>query len=282
MSRPEGRPAATTQSRAEETRTNPDRGELSVPQRVATGVVGLDAMLGGGLMPGDATLVAGSPGTGKTTLGTHFLVHGAQNGEPGIMVTFEYLPQQIYRDAAARGWDLPALEDQGLLKVICLTPDILLAQAQPGVTLLDEAIRDIGAKRLVLDSMSHFSFYDGSREGLRDDLAGLLNHLRFQGVTSILTHEIPQIVGPAVHISEYGLEFLVDAVILLRYVELDASLEKAVNILKFRGGSHDRSYRRLTLDEGGFSVHGTFEGVEGISSGSARHSSIEKRARRLI
>ncbi|MCA1810646.1 MAG: hypothetical protein LC623_01380 [Halobacteriales archaeon] len=65
--------------------------------RLSTGVAGLDAMVGGGFLPGDATLVAGSPGTGKTTLGLHFLAAGVQAGEPGVFVTFEYLGGEMQK-----------------------------------------------------------------------------------------------------------------------------------------------------------------------------------------
>jgi circadian clock protein KaiC len=249
--------------------------------RLSTGVAGLDAMVGGGLLQGNSILVAGAPGTGKTTLGLHFLAAGVAAGEKGVFVTFEYLPQQIYHDALLHGWDLQAWERQGLVRVVCTTPDVLLAETKPGRTILDDTIASVGAKRLVIDSMSHFGFLGRDSDQLRQDLAGLMNHLRILDVTTIVTHEIPEIVGPAMQISEFGLEFLVDAVILLRYVELEGELQKAINVLKFRGSDHDRHYRRLRLGAGGVTVESTFKGIENISSGTA-HRSIQNRARELI
>src|SRR5690348_12632137 len=73
--------------------------------RVKTGIVELDEMLKGGFMPGDAVMLAGSAGTGKTTLALQYLVNGVKLGEPGVYVTFEELPDQIYRDAKNFGWD---------------------------------------------------------------------------------------------------------------------------------------------------------------------------------
>jgi circadian clock protein KaiC len=108
-----------------------------------------------------------------------------------------------------------------------------------------------------------------------------MNHLRLLDVTTMVTHEIPDIIGPAVRVSEYGLEFLVDAVILLRYVELEGELQKALNVLKFRGGGHDRHYRKLALTERGMAIESQFAGVENISGGSARRA-IRERARELI
>lgn len=248
--------------------------------RVSTGVPGLDQMLGGGMLRGDSTLVAGSPGTGKTTLGLQCIGAGVDAGEPGVFVTFEYLPQQLYRDAGRKGWDVRSWEDDDMARIVCTTPDVLLADAEDGETVLDELVAEIGAKRLVIDSMTHFEF-GGIDDELRPRLSGLMNHLRMMDVTTIVTHEIPQIVGPELQISDWGLEFLVDNVFLLQYVELDTEMQKAINILKFRGGDHDRTYRPLRLTDKGMTVGTHFEGVENISSGTARRT-VADRARDLV
>lgn len=256
-------------------------GKLALDERVPTGVTGLDSMLGGGFLAGDSSLFAGSPGTGKTTFGLHFIAAGIQRGEPGVFVTFEYLPQQIYRDAGKRGWDLKKWEEEGKLRLVCTTPDVLLAEVQQGRTILDELIKEIGAKRLVIDSMTHFEYLARANHELRNDIVGLMNHLRLLDVTTVVTHEIPEIIGTAVKISEYGLEFLVDNVVLLRYVELEGRMEKAINVLKFRGGDHDRAYRSYRHTDAGISIERPFSDVENISGGSARRT-VAQRARQLI
>ncbi len=249
--------------------------------RLSTGVPGLDQMIGGGLLEGDATLVAGSPGTGKTTLGLHYLAAGVAEGEPGVFLTFEYLPQQIYRDAKNRGWDLRTWEDKGLAKVVCSTPELMLAKDDDGQSLLDDVVEEIGARRLVIDSMTHFEMATMQPLEMRAHINGLMNHLRMLEITPLITHEIPQIVGPQVTISEYGLEFLVDSVVLLRYVELEGELKKAINVLKFRGSDHDRSYRLLRLTEDGMVVEADMSDVENITGGTARRRFTD-RARELV
>ncbi len=249
--------------------------------RLATGVRGLDEMLGGGFARGDTNLVAGSPGTGKTTLGLHFIAAGIQAGEPGVFVTFEYLPQQIYRDAAKRGWPLEQWEQEGKLRVMCTTPDVLMSEVDKGLTLLDEEVNEVGAKRLVIDSMTHFEFLGLEAHQLRERLGGLVNHLRLLDVSTIVTHEIPQIMGPTVRLSNFGLEFLVDSVIMLRYVELESELQKAINVLKFRAGDHDRRFRAYRQTDKGIEIQSAFEGVENIGGGSARRT-VAQRARELI
>jgi circadian clock protein KaiC len=254
---------------------------MSEPPRLSTGVAGLDAMIGGGFQAGDTTLVAGSPGTGKTTLGLHFLAAGVQAGQPGIFVTFEYLPQQIYRDALRKGWPFQDWEAENRMRVVCTTPSILLANADPEGTVLDGLIRELGARRLVIDSMSQFELGATPSADLRERLAGLVNHLRLLKVTTLMTHEIAQIVGPTVTLSNYGLEFLADNLIVLRYVELEGEMQKACNVLKFRSGAHDRKYRLLELTENGVVIRSDFAGVENISAGTARRG-VAQRVRRMV
>src|SRR5437899_11647205 len=92
--------------------------------RNRTGILELDEMLRGGFMDKDAVMIAGSAGTGKTTLALEYLVNGATKfGEPGIYLTFEQLPDQIYRDAENFGWDLRKLEAEDKLRHVITRPD---------------------------------------------------------------------------------------------------------------------------------------------------------------
>ena len=191
------------------------------------------------------------------------------------------LPQQIQRDAKKRGWDLAAWEKEGKMRLVCTSPEVLLSPDENGRTILEDAIEAVGAKRLVIDSMAHFEFMDRDRNELRNDLVGLMNRLRLLDVTPMLIHEIPHIVTPAVRISDWGIEFMSDAVVLLRYVELEGELQKALNVLKFRGGDHDRRYRRVLLTEKGMVVESGYEDVENISSGAARRN-VSERAKGLV
>jgi KaiC/GvpD/RAD55 family RecA-like ATPase len=94
--------------------------------RVATGVPGLDEMLLGGFVPGTAVLVRGAPGCGKTSLSLQYLVHGARNNEPGLLISFEEFPVSIHRDAESLGWNLSELEEAGQLHLMFTSPQVLL------------------------------------------------------------------------------------------------------------------------------------------------------------
>jgi circadian clock protein KaiC len=167
------------------------------------------------------------------------------------------------------------------MRMVCTTPEILLADVDQKGTVLDGLVREMGARRLVIDSMSHFEFSGKAPGELREQLGGFVNHLRLLKVTTLMTHEIAQIVGPTVTLSSYGLEFLADNLIVLRYVELEGEMQKACNVLKFRGGAHDRKYRLLELADEGVIIRSDFSGIENISGGTARRS-VAQRVRRMV
>ena len=114
------------------------------PDLVKTGIKGLDDVLFGGIPRGNITLVAGTAGTGKTTLGVEFVYRGArQFNEPGVIVLFEVAPDKLVRDAALFGWDLRELERDGRLKMIFTTRQLFQQEVQRADSpLLAEAARD--------------------------------------------------------------------------------------------------------------------------------------------
>ncbi len=237
-------------------------------QRITTGVPGLDAMLGGGLLESSTALVSGAPGVGKTTLGLQYLVSGATQDQPGLLVTFEEFPTALVRDAHSLGWDLRALETQGQLRMLFTSPEVLLKSLQSLDSPLSETIRAMNPRRVVLDNMTHFQRLTSDTVELRHIYNTLVNGLKREGTTSLLLDEADRFLGLQ---SRYhgALPFLVDAVLLMRYVELDSTMQRAIAILKMRGSSHAREIRSFSIGPGGIQVGDPFKGREGILSGSS-------------
>ena len=236
--------------------------------RVQTGIKGLDEMLGGGLLRDTANLVEGAPGTGKTTLGMQFIHNGIQAGEPGLIITFEEFPQQYYHDAAAFGWDFVALEKQGLLKVVMTSPEASRLDIESVDGMLERHISQMGARRVVVDSISQFSRLTQDPVELRSLEFGFINALKRHGLTSLLTRESPVLLGEDTEDSQ--ISFVVDSYTILRYVEIESAIRKALLILKMRGSDHAKDIRQYEITETGFEVQSKFEGREGILSGNPR------------
>ena len=128
--------------------------------RAPTGISGLDQITGGGLPRGRVTLVAGSAGAGKTLLGLQFLVAGAREyGEPGVLLTFEESAAKVAANVRSLGFDLDELQRDGLLAVLSfrVEPTEIVAAGdfdlEPLFLTLDDVIKRVGAKRVVLDTI---------------------------------------------------------------------------------------------------------------------------------
>jgi|SRR5579859_5076544 len=243
--------------------------------RAATGIAGLDEMLRGGLLRGSAVLVEGAPGTGKTTLGMQFIQHGAAvANEPGIILTFEMFPRQYYQDAANFGWDLRALEASNKLRVVMSSPEVTRADLQSVSGQVESQAFQIGARRVLVDSMSHFERLTSDPVELRQIVYEFVNGLKRMGLTAILTRENPALLGETANLEE-DLAFVVDGYILLRYVEIASAVRRALLILKLRGSDHANDIRQFEITERGVEVRARFEGQQGIMSGSPTSTAAE-------
>lgn len=235
-------------------------------KRVTTGIKGLDDMLDGGFLPGSMVLVRGAPGTGKTLMALQFLVHGATKcGEPGLLISFEQFPNSLYRDAEALGWDLKELEASGKLHQVFTSPEVFLASLESPDGWLNKLLLDANVRRLVLDSVTHFDRLTRDAQELRRIYASVANGLRREGVTAMLLGE----EGRAEYrrADKGGLSFIVDAIVLLRYVEIESAMQRAIMVLKMRGSNHAKEIRRFEIGPGGLAVSDAFEGREGLLSG---------------
>jgi circadian clock protein KaiC len=238
-------------------------------KRVETGIAGLDEMLSGGLFEDSTTLVRGAPGTGKTTLGMQFLYSGiTDKNERGLLISFEEFPLSLHRDALSFGWDLRKLEKEENLRLIFTSPRIFLSSLQSPTSPLNRTIQEWDVRRVVLDSISHFTRMTRDPTELREIYNRVVNGLKREGVTTILTSEDS---GTSLSTEERGkLSFVVDNIILMRYVEIDSAMQRAILVLKTRGSDHAKEIRRFELQKGGMVVGTRFEGREALLSGSPR------------
>ena len=224
--------------------------------RLKTGIPGFDELLGGGLLCGRSALIKGPPGSAKTTFGMQTLVNGALDyGEAGIYLTFEQLPAQLLADAAGFGWDLQALADDHLLKVLFITPEEVLQN--PGrqennlLVRIADWVEETGAKRLLIDSISHMrELYVGVEA--RASLLNFLLRLKGLGLTPILTAERTE-SDSHTDVDVY----LVDTVIYLDYETggLGRPDRRTLEIIKTRGHRHVAGAHPFEIGEGGVTVY---------------------------
>jgi len=240
-------------------------------KRVSTGIKGLDEMLEGGFLPGSMILLRGAPGTGKTSLGIQFLIHGAvRQNESGLLISFEEFPSSLYRDAETLGWDIRELEASGKLHLMFTSPKVFLASLEAPDSRLNQLILDQNIRRLVLDSVSHFDRLTDDVHDLRHIYTSVANGLRREGITGMLLGE----EGRSMYRRAFkgGISFIVDAIVMMRYVEIESAMQRAITVLKMRGSNHAKEIRRYEIRTGGLEVMGVFEGREGLLSGNPHRS----------
>lgn len=213
--------------------------------KICTGISGFDDLFDGGIIAGNTVLVEGIPGAGKTTLGVEFIYRGIRDfGDPGLVLTFEQFPESLYRDARSLGWDLEALEKENKLRVICTSPDVVL---RPDTSFLEEAARSIGAKRVLVDSVSHFRQVVHHSLKLRQAVYSFCNGLRRLGLTSFLIKELE---GDTEDYHSFE-EFLVDVVVRLHYEAREGlSRQRTVEVVKSRGQPHLSGRHSFQIKEG--------------------------------
>jgi circadian clock protein KaiC len=246
---------------------------MSLSPRVKTGIAELDKMLSGGFMRGDTVLLAGSAGTGKSTLGLQVLAEGAKEGEPGIYLTFEELPDQLYRDALSMGWDLRLLEKQHKIRVICTSPDVLVESS--GIqAILEGPIKEVNARRIVVDSLSHFRMFLKS-EDMRLQVYRTVMFFKTKNLSSLLCWESSQFLGQSFAVSEEGVSFLSDCIVLLKFIEIESGVRRGIVVLKMRGSSHDTKLREYEITSSGIRVSAPFTEYEGLLTGNPRRSGME-------
>jgi circadian clock protein KaiC len=223
--------------------------------RIPSGIGGMDAITHGGLPENRMTLVTGTAGAGKTVFAAQFLAEGVRRGEPGVFVTFEERPDQTRTNLRSLGVRIEEWEADGLWRFVNASPRFDEPVVVAGLFDLSSlilrvrtAVTEIGAKRVAIDSvgalMAQFEQSGPAREGLFQ----LAFHLEALGVTSVITAERLDDYGP---VSRLGFEeFLADNVIILRNALDREKRRRTVEVLKLRGGGHQRGEHLFTLARG--------------------------------
>lgn len=247
------------------------------PQRAGFGIEKVDALLAGGLTTGTSTLVAGSPGVGKTLLGLHFLSEGLRAGEPVLFLGFMESVSQLREKARVFGLDLAASEASGQLRLL-VSPAYDLESDQV-MGLLREDVERRGVRRLVIDSAKELERGLGYPERVPDFLAALVSFLRGQEVTSYLTRDISTIMGPELHFEDTPLSVIAENLLVLRKVEYRGRLHKVLSVLKMRFSSHDQTIYEYQITEGrGIELIGPAPMAEGMLTGTAHWAAAKPEA----
>ncbi len=222
--------------------------------KIPTGIEGLDLVGYGGLPQGRVTLVSGTPGSGKTVLCAQFLVEGiGKFQQPGVFVTFEESVDDIRTNMLNFGWDILEWEEKGLWTFVDASPitdteTIFSGDYDLGGLLsrLESAVRELGAVRVSIDTITSLFTRFPDEATIRRELHRLNATLKKLGTTAIVTGERN---GEYDDISRHGVEeFVADNVIVLRNILEQEKRRRTLEILKFRGTSHQKGEYAFTVN----------------------------------
>ena len=222
-------------------------------EKLETGISGFDLVANGGLPKGRTTLLAGTAGSGKTVFGVQFLAEGIkQAGDNAVFVTFEEKPEDIRQNMRSLGWDISRWEDEGKWAFVDVSPSpgreiILSGNYDFGALIarIEYAAKKVAAKRITLDSVSSIFGQFQEASVVRNELFRVAVALKNLEMTAIITGERTREYG---EIARYGVEeFVADNVIIFRNVLQEEKRRRTLEILKFRGTSHQKGEFPFTI-----------------------------------
>jgi circadian clock protein KaiC len=231
--------------------------EIRGIRKTSTGINGLDEITNGGFPTGRPTLVCGSPGSGKTLLAMEFLIRGAvEHGEPGVFVTFEETEQDLKENVASLGFDLDDLIRKKKLAVEFISVERHEIEETGDYDLeglfirIDAAVREVNAKRIVLDTMEAIFAGLTNVAILRAEIRRLFRWLKDRGITAVVTGERGE-----QQLTRQGLEeFVSDCVILLDHRVVQQISTRRLRIVKYRGSTHGTNEYPFLIGASGISV----------------------------
>ncbi len=220
--------------------------------RISSGIPGLDKLIDGGFKAGSINLVCGGAGSGKTTFAMQFLLDGLKDGEPGIYITFEERREKLYDDLLEFGWDMEQYEKAGIFKFLEYTPEQIKHVLVEGGGTIDAIITQMGAKRLVIDSITSFSLLFQDELTKKESSLALFELINRWGCTAVLTSEAAQMTSEDMSAT---LQFEVDSIIILYHFKKEGVRTRAIEILKMRGTKTPEKVMRLAIEKNGITVN---------------------------
>jgi len=230
--------------------------------QVSSGLNGLDTLLGGGIEEGTSTLLAGPPGTGKSSLAAQFVHTALKRGERAAMFLEESVNNLVNRSDALN-MNLREYLNSGTLTIQQVDP----AELSPGEFVHAVCrIAGEGAKIIVIDSLNGFMNAMPDERLLTTHLHELLTYLGQRGVVTLLIGVQQGMLGTATS-TTLDTSYLADNIVMLRYFEAGGEVKQAIAVFKKRGGYHERTLRSFNLSTNGIEVGEVLREFHGILTG---------------
>lgn len=231
--------------------------------RVSSGNERLDQMTNGGFFRDSIILVSGPTGGGKTLMATTFTSAACSNDERVLYIAFEESQDQLLRNADGWGVNFQQWVDEGLLHILCQYPEGM--GVEDHLVAIRSHLDEFKPRRLVVDSISAIERVTTMRT-FREFIIGLTSIAKNQEVCSLFTSTTPRLAGGD-SVTEAHISTITDAILLLRYVEINGHLRRGMSVIKMRGSQHEKVVREFEIDSAGIHVGEPFQNVHNIILG---------------
>ncbi len=216
--------------------------------KVSTGIPNLDKITDGGFRKNSTNLIIGEAGSGKTILGTQFLIEWVKKGYPCLFISFEESKDEFYANMKEFGWDLETLEKKGKFFFLQYSPGKVKSMLEEGGGTIENLVLKEKINRIVIDSITSFMLLLKDDVEKRESTLMLFNLLRKWNSTSILTYEgNPKQIDS---ISTRVLKFESDSIILLYFLRGKNQRNRYLEVVKMRGSNHSKKIYQFEIDKG--------------------------------
>ncbi|SDM98429.1 ATPase domain-containing protein [Vreelandella arcis] len=232
--------------------------------QISSGLPEFDALTHGGIERGTVTLLSGPTGVGKTTLGAQLIIQAAANGERAVIYNFDENASTFFTRCRQIGLAADDMVDKGNLSFEAIEP--LLYHPDQFASRVREEVETANTTMVMIDSLSGYQ-QSMCGENLQARVHTLCRYLTNMGVTVVLVNETFTITGTQARVTEYGLSYVADNIIMLRYIELNGELRKTIGVLKKRAGSFEKALREFDITKDGLKVGQALHGMRGLLNG---------------
>lgn len=221
------------------------------PVRAKLGISNLDILITDGIPYGSSILVSGAAGTGKTLTLLEFVYKGATEfGEKGIFFSFEETTERLITNAKGMGWDIEREMDNGNIEIVFIAQTDILVEKH--LLMIKEKIKNLGAKRIAIDSASIFVHKVSDPQIVREKVFQLGTIVQNAQGIGLFASDIPYGSNA---ISRFGVEeTVVDGVILLSAVENGTNRDRFIEIYKLRNTAHKDGKKKIKIKVGGIEI----------------------------
>jgi len=229
------------------------RSEFNPLERVHSGIPGYDELCEGGFCKNSINLLGGDAGSGKSLFAMQFIVKGIEEfDENGVYISFEESKSVVFERMKQYGWNLQKLEEEKKFVYLQYTPEQVEQVLESGGGIIADVVQSIGAKRVVFDSLTAFTFLFDSEFKQRSALLALFSLIRKWGCTALLiAEEEPDLKSHKANI----MEFESDCDILVYNILIENKREHVIEIYKMRGTNHSRNIYPFRIDSKGITIN---------------------------